>query len=161
MNLPPHLLLLPLVLLASVVPVFAQVEKVAIRTTGISCGTCAAVSEIYLRRLAGIDTITISLSKEAIMVSYKPGAVFQPKDIRDALQKTDVGVLQFQISARGRVQEQGGHRFFVAGRDRFVLVAASDAPQVPSEGVVSIEATLNDQTDPMELKVMTVKPIKP
>ena len=161
MKLPRHLVLLPLVLLASGVPAFAQVERVAIRTTGISCGTCAAFSEIYLRRLAGIDSIRISLSNEAIMVSFKPGAVFRPKDIRDVLQKTDVGVLQFQISARGRVQEQGGHRFFVAGRDRFVLAAAPDAAQVPSEGVVSIEATLDDHTDPMELKVMTVKPIKP
>jgi hypothetical protein len=149
------------VLLASARSAAAQVERVAIRTTGISCGTCAAVSEIYLRRLAAVDSIKISLSNEAVLISYKPGAVFQPKDLRDALQKTDVGVLQFQISARGRVQERGGSRFFVAGQDRFVLVAAPNAPQVPSDTAVLIEATLNDQTDPMELKVMTVKPIKP
>ena len=161
MRLPRGLLLLLLMLLGLVVPAFAQVEKVAIRTTGISCGTCAAVSEIYLRRLAGIERIKISLSKEAVMVSYKPGAAFQPKDLRDALQKTDVGVLQFQISARGRVQDQGGTRFFVAGRDRFVLAAASDAPQVPVNTPVLIEAMLDDRADPMELKVMTVKPLKP
>lgn len=161
MKLPSHLLLVLLALLASTGSVFAQVQKVAIRTTGISCGTCAFVSEIYLKRLAGVDTIKISLSNEAVMVSYKPGAVFQPKDIRDALQKTDVGVLQFQISARGRVEERGGIRFFIAGRDRFVLTAVPDDPRVPSGTAVLIEATLNDQTDPMELKVMTIKPIKP
>jgi hypothetical protein len=144
--------------LGSVVPVLAQVEKVAIRTTGISCGTCAAVSEIYLRRLAGIDIIKISLTNEAIMVSYKPGAAFQPKDLRDALKKTDVGVLQFQITARGRVLEQGGRRFFVAGRERFVLTPAPDAVQPPANAPVLIEAMLDDRTDPMELKVMTVKP---
>jgi copper chaperone CopZ len=158
MRLPRQLLLAPLVLLGSVVPVLAQVEKVAIRTTGISCGTCAAVSEIYLRRLAGIDTIKISLTNEAIMVSYKPGAAFQPKDLRDALKKTDVGVLQFQITARGRVLEQGGRRFFVAGRERFVLTSAPDAVQPPANAPVLIEAMLDDRTDPMELKVMTVKP---
>src|SRR5437016_1053400 len=152
MRLPRGLLLLLLMLLGLVVPAFAQVEKVAIRTTGISCGTCAAVSEIYLRRLAGIERIKISLSKEAVMVSYKPGAAFQPKDLRDALQKTDVGVLQFQISARGRVQDQGGTRFFVAGRDRFVLAAASDAPQVPVNTPVLIEAMLDDRAAPIELK---------
>jgi hypothetical protein len=158
MRLPRQLLLAPLVLLGSVVPVLAQVEKVAIRTTGISCGTCAAVSEIYLRRLAGIDIIKISLTNEAIMVSYKPGAAFQPKDLRDALKKTDVGVLQFQITARGRVLEQGGRRFFVAGRERFVLTPAPDAVQPPANAPVLIEAMLDDRTDPMELKVMTVKP---
>ena len=52
-----------------------------------SCGVCAAVSEVYLRQLPGIDKIKISLSQEAIMVSYKPGAAFQPKSIRDALKQ--------------------------------------------------------------------------
>jgi hypothetical protein len=157
MNTPRSLLLALVVLITPAVSAFAQVEKVAIRTTGISCGTCAAVSEIYLRRLAGIDTIKISLTTEAIMVSYKPGAAFQPKDLRDALKKTDVGVLQFQISARGRVLEQDGRRFFVAGRDRFVLTSAPDGPAVPVDRPVLIEALLNDQVDPMTLKVMTVK----
>src|SRR4051812_36530476 len=77
----------------------AQVEKAAMRTTGISCGTCAAVSEMYLRRLPQIDKISISMSKESIMVSYKPGASFNPKELREALQKTDVGIVQLQISA--------------------------------------------------------------
>ena len=161
MRLQKQILLLSLVTLASVGPAFAQVEKVAMRTTGISCGTCAAVSEILLRQLAGIDKIKISLSSEAIMVSYKPGAAFQPKDIREALKKTDVGVVQFQISARGRLQEQGGKRFFVAGKEKFVLVQAPNGPQVPVDTPVLIEGTVNDRVDPMELKVMTVKPIKP
>jgi hypothetical protein len=153
-------LLLCLVVLTLTVQAFAQVEKVAMRTTGISCGTCAAVSEIYLRQLAGIDKINISLSNEAIMVSYKPGATFQPKDLRDALKKTEVGVVQFQISARGRVQEQGGKRFFIAGKERFVLTPAPNAPQVPPDTPVLIEATVNDGANPMELKVMTFKPLK-
>src|SRR3954468_18731873 len=102
MILPPRALLLMLALLASSGSAFAQVEKVAVRTTGISCGTCAAFSEIYLRRLAGVEAVKISLSNEAILVSYKPGAAFQPKQIRDVLKRTDVGVLQFQITARGR-----------------------------------------------------------
>ena len=159
MNLTRHLLWLPLVLLASSVSAFAQVERVAVRTTGISCGTCAAVSEIYLRQLAGIDKIKISLSNEAIMVSYKPGAAFQPKQIRDALRKTDVGVVQFQISARGRMQEQGGKRLFVCGKDTFVLAVAANSPQVPPGTPVLIEGTVNDRVDPMELKIMTVKPL--
>ena len=155
-----QLVWVPLLLLGSFVPAFGQVEKVAIRTTGISCGTCAAFSEIYLRRLAGVDRIKISLSNEAILVSYKPGAIFQPKDLRDVLKRTDVGVLQFQISARGRLLEQGGRRFFVAGRERFVLKTAPDTPQIPADTPVLIEAMLNDQTDPMELKVLTVTPFK-
>ena len=154
-------LILPLVVFASVPTLsFAQVEKVAMKTTGISCGVCAAMSEIYLRQLSGIDKIIISLSSEAIMVSYKPGAAFQPKEIRDALKKTDVGVTQFQVSARGRVQEQNGKRVFIAGKEKFALTAAAGAPQVPPNVSVLIEAMLNDRVDPMELKVMKFTPVK-
>jgi hypothetical protein len=147
-------------LLTVALPTAAQVEKAVIRTTGISCGTCAAVSEFYLRRLPSIDKISISRKNEAVMVSYKPAATFQPKDLREALQKTDVGITQLQISARGRVQEQAGKRFFIAGKDRFLLVSAPNTPQLPSNTPVLIEAVVNDRTDPMELRIMTYKPLQ-
>src|SRR6266581_7453654 len=154
MNLYKHIVALGALTVITALPAAAQVEKVAMRTTGISCGTCAAVSEVYLRQLSGIDKIKISVSNEAIMVSYKPGATFQPKDIRDALKKTEVGVVQFQISARGRVQEQDGKRFFVAGAEKFVLQAVPNALPVPFDPLVLIEGTVNDRSNPMELKVM-------
>ena len=146
--------------LAAAVPVSAQVEQVAVRTTGISCGSCAAVSEINLRRLVtGLDKVTISMSKEAIVVSYKPGAPFRPQTIRDVLQPLQVGILQFQISARGRVQEQGTKRIFVAGNDTFTLVEDPSGPKMPAATPIAIEAILYDRVDPMQLKVMTFKPI--
>jgi hypothetical protein len=145
-------------ILGSAISLQAQVERVAMRTTGISCGMCAAVSEVYLRQLGGVDKIKISLSQEAIMVSYKPGAAFRPKDIRDALKKTDVGVTQFQISARGQVQQQNGKRLFIAGKDVFMLVPSTGL-SVPADTPVVLEGILNDQTSPMELKVLTVNPI--
>src|ERR1700674_4802331 len=93
--------LLLAVLPTMALPAMAQVERVAIRTTGISCGTCAAVSELYLKRLPNVDKVTISMKNEAVVVSYKAGSIFQPKDLRDVLKKTEVGVTQLQISARG------------------------------------------------------------
>jgi len=145
-------------ILGSAISLQAQVERVAMRTTGISCGMCAAVSEVYLRQLGGVDKIKISLSQEAIMVLYKPGAAFRPKDIRDALKKTDVGVTQFQISARGQVQQQNGKRLFIAGKDVFILVPSTGL-SVPADTPVVLEGILNDQTSPMELKVLSVNPI--
>jgi copper chaperone CopZ len=145
-------------ILGSAISLQAQVERVAMRTTGISCGMCAAVSEVYLRQLGGVDKIKISLSQEAIMVLYKPGTAFRPKDIRDALKKTDVLVTQFQISARGQVQQQNGKRLFIAGKDVFILVPSTGL-SVPADTPVVLEGILNDQTSPMELKVLTVNPI--
>src|SRR3989454_4917599 len=159
MKLQNRFLLLSALFMGLASPAMAQVERVAIRTTGISCGTCAAVSEFYLRRLPSIDKVNISLKNEAVLVSYKPGSAFQPKDLREIFQKTDVAVTQMQISARGHVQEQAGKRFFIAGKDKFLLVSAANTVQVPSDTPLSIEAVVNDRSNPMELRVMTVKPI--
>lgn len=149
-----------LLVLALAAPASAQVEKIAMRTTGISCGLCAGLSEYYFKRLEGVDKVTISLSQEAIMLTYKPGATFDPAAIRRILKSLEVGVVQFQINARGRVQEQGGKRFFVAGKNKFVLAAAGNAPAIPLSTPVSIEAILNDRLDPMELKILNFKALK-
>jgi copper chaperone CopZ len=159
MKLPDQMLLVSALALASAVPVAAQVEKVAMHTTGISCGVCAAVSEISFKRIPGVDKVSISLSQEAIMLSYKPGATFDPQGIRKVLQPLEVGVVQFQISARGRVQERDGKRFFVAGKDRFVLSQVANAPAIPSDTPILIEGILNDHVHPMEVKILNFKTI--
>ncbi|SRR5213593_1503507 len=159
MNVHKQLIVLSALILITALPATAQVERVAVKTTGISCGTCAAVSEFYLRRIPSIDKVNISLKNEAVMVSYKPGSSFQPKDLRDVFSKTDVAVTQMQISARGRVEEQTGKRFFIAGKDKFLLVSAANTPQIPLNTPVTVEAVVNDRVNPMELRVMTVKPI--
>ena len=159
MKLHKQVLLGTALVLALAMPAFAQVEKAAMRTTGISCGVCAAVSEVNLRRITGVDSVAISKSNESVMVSYKPGADFRPVEIRKVFEPLNVTISQFQVSARGRVQDQDGKRFFVAGRDRFVLAAAApNMPKVPSGTPVIVEAVLNDKLNPMELRVLAFRP---
>jgi hypothetical protein len=135
-----------------------QVEKAAMRTTGISCGLCAGLSEIYFRRLAGVDQVKISLSTESIMLTYRPGATFDPEAIRKILEPLKVGVVQFQIGVRGQVLEDGGKRFLIAGRDKFVLLDAIDSPPVPLKVPVRIEGILFDRSTPRELKILKIQP---
>jgi hypothetical protein len=148
-----------LVVLASAVPLWAQVERVAMRTTGISCGVCAVVSEFHFRRMPGVDQVRISRAQEAIMLTYKPGALFSPRAIRDLLRPLDVGVVEFQINARGQVRQLGGKGFFIAGRDKFLLADHSLA-SVPRDTAVVIEGILKDQVTPMELKILNFTPAK-
>jgi hypothetical protein len=138
-----------------------QVEKVAMRTTGISCGICAGLSEIYFRRLQGVDSVKISLSKEAIMLTYKPGVKFDPGAIRKILEPLKVGVVQFQVGVRGQVHDSGGRRILSAGADRFVLLDAIDSPEVPAGISVRIEGILFDHENPMEIKVLSVADVSP
>jgi len=153
-------LLLSALLLASTIPLSSQVEQAAILTTGISCGVCAAVSEVNIRRMPGVDRVTISLAKETIIVFYKPDGVFSPRGIREVLEPLSVGVVRFQITVRGRVKEEGGKRFFSAGKDKFILAASRNDPVVPRDTPVLIEGVLNDRLDPMEVFVMNFKQIK-
>ena len=146
-------------LLGLVAPGWAQVDKAAMRTSGISCGECAAIAEVYLRRLDGVADVTIHKAQEIVIISYKPGAAFNPYDIREALDKTDVPVVQFQIDARGRLQEEKGKQFFVAGKDKFLVLPASPA-KVPAGATVHVVGIVNDRPDPMELKVLQVNPLK-
>lgn len=131
-----------------------QVEKVAIRTTGISCGVCAGLSEIYFHRLPGVDKVKISLSQEAIMLTYKRGAKFDPNAIRKVLEPLKVGVVQFQVGVRGQVHESGGKRILDTGGDKFVLLDAIDSPDVPAGLPLRLEGILYDRRSPMEIKVL-------
>ena len=53
--------------------------------------------------------------------------------------------------------DQGGKRFFVAGKSRFAMAAAANAP--PTGTPVSNDAILNDGVIPMEVKILNFKPL--
>jgi hypothetical protein len=106
--------------------------------------------EITLRRLDGVDKVAISIEKQLFAVTYKGGATFEPAALREAVAAADVEVVQFHVSARGQVQENGNQRFFVAGKDRFLLV---DSPQVPANVPMGIMGTVNDSRTPMEIQI--------
>ena len=112
--------------------------------------------EIALRRLDGVDKISISISEQRFQITYKPGAHFQPSEIRDAVAKADVEVVRFRIIARGRALAEGGRRFFVAGKDKFLLTAS---PKIPLESTISIEGTVDDSGEPPRLKILAIKPL--
>jgi hypothetical protein len=114
--------------------------------------------EVTLRRLEGVEKVVISIEKQVFAITYKGAVKFQPDAIRKAVAAADVGVLRFHVDARGRVEEQGDKRFFLAGQDRFLLV---DSPQVPNDVPVRIIGTVNDSVTPMQIKVDDFQIIEP
>lgn len=97
----------------------------------------------------------ISLRNEAIMLTYKPGAKFDPEAIRKVLEPLKVEVVQFQIEVRGDVLESAGRQFLQAGKDRFLVRDTIDSPRLPVGAPLSIEGILFDHATPMEVKVLT------
>lgn len=112
--------------------------------------------EIALRRLEGVTKISISISNQTFEVSYKPGTRFRPQDLREAVAQAEVGVVRFHIIARGEVQEEAGKRFFLAGKDKFLLL---DAAKLPLGTLLSIRGTVDDSSEPFQLKVTEFKPL--
>ncbi len=150
-----------LVILVSGRNLSAQVEKVYIRTTGISCGVCAAVSEVGFRRLPDVEHVSISLAKESILISYRQGGNFSLKAIHNILDPQKVGIVELEVTARGRVQEERGKRSFTAGKETFALSAGGNTPILPLDGPIYIEATLDERRQPLELTVRKFERRKP
>ena len=133
-------------------PAAAQVEKVAIRTTGISCGACAAISEIQFRRVPDIEKVAISLSTETITLFYKSGASLDTRQIRRVLQQLEVGIVHVQITAVGRVQQEGTNWFFVSAKDKFTL-DNSGASGIPRDRTLRLEGFIDDGFNPVRIKM--------
>ena len=112
--------------------------------------------ETALRRLDGVDKISISVPEQKFQVTLKPGAVFRPAEIRAAVGKAGVKVVRFTIDAKGRVAEEEGRRIFLAGKQKFLV--ASDAKV--SNGYAVIEGTVDDAAAPMQLKILKFKSLK-
>ncbi len=113
--------------------------------------------EVALRRLEGVDKIAISIPNQTFQVTLEGGAAFDPAGIREAVGKADVGVLRFAIAARGSVRVEDQKRFFVAGKDKFLLVNSAD---VPTDTPVSIQGLVDDLAKPWELRIRQSKPVK-
>ncbi|HEY2986247.1 MAG TPA: heavy metal-associated domain-containing protein [Candidatus Binatia bacterium] len=113
--------------------------------------------ETALRRLDGVDKISISTTEQKFQVTYKPGAVFKPAEIRAAVGKAGVEVLRFRISARGRVQDEGTQRLFFAGKQKFLIAGA---PKIPSGSPVSIDGIVDDSRQPLQLKLLHFTSLK-
>ena len=115
--------------------------------------------EIALRRLDGVDQVSISMEKQEIVLTYKGSAGFKPKPLRDAVGQASVKINSFYIEAQGRLRIRGDQQFFDAGRDRFLLV---NPPKMPDDKTLFISGTvLDDAVDPMELKVSRFRIVNP
>lgn len=114
--------------------------------------------EIALKRLDGVDKVTISIQQQALSVTLKPGSRFDPQGIRDAVAQADVSILRFYVEARGQVEQKGDERYFVAGKDRFLLAASRD---VPVGKPIWVNALIDDTATPLQMRVNEHKPLDP
>jgi copper chaperone CopZ len=146
-------------LAGSSLPAFAQVDRVVVEAVkgDIDCLPCAATIEMALRQLGYVDKVAVSMSKQMVAVTFKPGAQFDPKAIRDAIAKAEVRVDKMHISARGVAKDENGKVFFVAEKNRFLVPSS----KLPTNVSIGIMAAVDDSKSPLELTVDDFKPAAP
>jgi len=91
-----------------------------------------------------------------VEITYKPDSSLQPQGLREAVAQVGARVAQLQIVARGRVEADGSKRYFVAGKDRFLL---ADSVSIPEGKPVSITGTVDDSVTPFKLKIVESRPV--
>lgn len=105
----------------------------------------------------------VDQQSNVVFVTYQPNTRFKPAILRDAAEEGGAIFLLIQISARGRVIEEGAKHFFVAGEDRFVLSEPPEsAPPLPaaSNAELTVIASVDDSADPVRLKIVQSKPVE-
>jgi copper chaperone CopZ len=141
-------------------PAFAQLDRVVAEAVqgDIDCLPCAVTIELYLKKVAGVDKVAVSMSKQMVAITFHDGAQFKPKEYRDAIMMAEVRVATFHVSMRGQVEQQGDQLYFVAGPNRFLIAhPPKDLPVGTSLGVM---ATVDDSTDPFSITSLDdVKPL--
>jgi hypothetical protein len=109
--------------------------------------------------MPGIENVAISLSTETITLFYKSGSSFDARQIRHVLKQLEVGIIQFQITAMGCVQEESTNLFFVAAKDKFAL-DNSGASDIPRDRTVRLQGVIDDRFNPVRIKMSNFQPLQ-
>jgi copper chaperone CopZ len=139
-------------------PAFAQIERVIAQAVDgdIDCVACAVTIERALKRLTSVEKVGISMSKQMVVITFREGATFQPQQYRDAIGKADVRVREFHAAMRGKVEDQDGKQYFVAGKDRFLI--NNQAKGLPVGVLAGVMALVDDSSQPYKITVDDFKP---
>jgi len=114
-----------------------------------------AIEVALRRRLEGVATSSISLSRQTIAVEFADGRrPFSPATFRSAVDEAGVEVLSFQIDACGVIEEKEGQRWLIAGENRLLLDEGGPA----SVGQpVCVSGRLNDRSEPYRLTITSIQ----
>ena len=154
------LLALAVLWVFTALPADAQLDRVVAEAVegDIDCLPCAVTIEFSLKRVEGVDRISVSMGKQMIAITFKEGARFTPDKYRDAIAKAEVRVQAFNVAMRGKAEKDGEKIYFTAGQNRFLV--PSPPKDLPLGVAMSIMAVVDDSSEPYAItSVSDVKPL--
>jgi|GEM_PF-7089163 hypothetical protein len=141
--------LLPILL--HTLPAQAQVLSAIADVKGITCALCLPPLEHAARSQPGVGNVKISMSRQTVDMSYAADAPLNFSALDQTLAGLNANVQRLRIVARGHSEQTGGIREFVAGKNRFLLTAAS--PALPQGKPLIVAGLLEQGSGPMQLTV--------
>lgn len=102
------------------------------------------------RRLAGVVDIRISQEQQTAEVVLGGPSIFSPSEFRAAVGEADVKVVRLEIEACGHFEEGPDGLWFVAGANRFAVLADAPAETVDR----CLAARLDDSVEPGRLEAL-------
>jgi len=139
-------------------PAFAQIDRVVVEAVNgdIDCLPCAATIEMALKKVPGVAKVAVSMSKQMVAITFNEGAPFTPDQYRAAIAKAEVRVQSLHVAMRGQVEQEGDKQYFVAGKDRYLIVKAPEG--MPTGAPLGIMAEVDDSSKPIKFSVDDFKP---
>jgi hypothetical protein len=108
------------------------------------------------RRLAGVDQISISQSQQTAVVTFRPGTqVFSAAAFREAVAEADVKVVSLNADVCGVIDRENALRSSQHVEAPLLQLRGGNATV---GSTVCVNGRLNEQAQPYELDVMTVRP---
>jgi copper chaperone CopZ len=123
--------------------------------------TCAHVVDVALRKVAGVESVEVSLNRGLATVKLKPGNTVSVPQLWELIHKNGYTPKSTQVSVRGELANVNGVlQLKVSGtKDILLLAAYGDGAQKLGQTVIvqGVMAPLKDLKASVPLRVTQVK----
>jgi copper chaperone CopZ len=117
------LLLLPLLIGQQYL--FAQFSSGKLQATGLTCALCSNAINKSLEELPYVQSVKSILKESAFIIKFKPGALFHPDQIREAVEDAGFFVGELVLTGESNTISVNEKGFFQWGGTSYHLVSSS------------------------------------
>lgn len=117
--------------------------------------TCAFAVRGALKKLAGVESVEVSLNKGLANVKLKPGNSATVEQFWDTVKKNGFTPKETHVVARGDLSKS---QLKVTGTDRTYDAVLDDKTLHPTGKTATIEGTLTPSKDPPVFHVQRIRP---
>ncbi len=114
-------------LLLAIEPVRAEYRRIQLKVYGLDCELCARGLSASIHRMAGVQSVEVSLKTGILGIDLTPGNTFKMSDLRNRIRENGFRPMEATVTAVGRFN---GSKFEVLGTGESYDVAVPDAKGV-------------------------------